>query len=107
MLVFIRGLREKGPSLDNAIQTGALTRLRSVPRCPGADDGLGRIDRISADGARHWHRRGSATAAGHGGDRRDSIVDGWWRCRCYTRMVHGREQMVVKVLILAVDSING
>lgn len=30
MLAFIRGLREKGSSLDDAIQTGALTRLRPV-----------------------------------------------------------------------------
>ncbi len=30
MLAFIRGLREQGMSLDNAIQTGALTRLRPV-----------------------------------------------------------------------------
>jgi len=30
MLAFIRGLREKGLSLDDAIQTGALTRLRPV-----------------------------------------------------------------------------
>lgn len=30
MLAFIRGLREKGFSLDDAIQTGALTRLRPV-----------------------------------------------------------------------------
>lgn len=30
MLAFIRGLKEKGSSLDDAIQTGALTRLRPV-----------------------------------------------------------------------------
>ena len=30
MLAFIRGLREKGSTLDDAIQTGALTRLRPV-----------------------------------------------------------------------------
>lgn len=30
MLAFIRGLREQGLTLDNAIQTGALTRLRPV-----------------------------------------------------------------------------
>lgn len=30
MLAFIRGLREKGSSLDDAIQTGTLTRLRPV-----------------------------------------------------------------------------
>jgi len=30
MLAFIRGLREQGMSLDDAIQTGALTRLRPV-----------------------------------------------------------------------------
>jgi cobalt-zinc-cadmium resistance protein CzcA len=30
MLAFIRDLREKGLSLDEAIQTGALTRLRPV-----------------------------------------------------------------------------
>lgn len=30
MLAFIRGLREQGSSLDDAIQTGALTRLRPV-----------------------------------------------------------------------------
>ncbi|MBS0425314.1 MAG: efflux RND transporter permease subunit, partial [Proteobacteria bacterium] len=30
MLAFIRGLREQGSPLDDAIQTGALTRLRPV-----------------------------------------------------------------------------
>ena len=65
MLAFIRDLREKGFTLDDAIQTGALSQV-----APGAHDGAGGSTRIRSHGASHWHRCGSAAAAGDGGDRR-------------------------------------
>ncbi|MDF9895047.1 UNVERIFIED_ORG: cobalt-zinc-cadmium resistance protein CzcA [Pseudomonas vranovensis] len=71
MIAFIRGLREQGRSLHQAIDEGALTRLRPV-LMTALVASLG----FNPHGPGHRHRRRSAAAAGHRGDWRHPFING-------------------------------